>query len=60
MVVIIYFLSYLKFACAFVIRLWRNFMSGAFAKLLSAYVKCVKIFLDIHCPGMLQSRYPFM
>jgi len=33
--------------CFYDIGLWCNFTSGAFAKLQSAYVKCVKIFLDI-------------
>ena len=34
-------------SCFCDIGLWCNFTSGAFAKLQSAYVKCVKIFLDI-------------
>jgi len=33
--------------CFYDIGLRYNFKSGAFAKLQSAYVKCVKIFLDI-------------
>jgi len=33
--------------CFYDIGLWCNFTSGAFAKLQSAHVKCVKIFLDI-------------
>jgi len=32
--------------CFYDIGLWCNFTSGAFAKLHSAYVKCVQIFLD--------------
>jgi len=30
--------------CFYDVGLWSNFMSGAFAKLQSAYVKCAKIF----------------
>jgi len=33
--------------CFYDTGLWCNFTSEAFAKLQAAYVKCVKIFLDI-------------